>query len=81
MKKSIHQVAVEVLQAAGTPMSAAEIYAVINEKNLYEFKAKNPEGVLRSQLRRHTRNIAVANRVKESVFTLDDDGRFAIAQG
>lgn len=79
MKKSIHQVAADVLKASAKPMTAAEIYAVIAEKELYEFKAKNAESVLRSQLRRHTKNITVANQAKECVFTLTDDGQFSLA--
>ncbi|GAA5509124.1 HTH domain-containing protein [Novipirellula caenicola] len=79
MKKAIHQVAADVLKASGKPMSAAEIYEVISEKGLYEFKAKNAASVLRSQLRRHTKNIAVANQAKECLFTQTEDGRFSLA--
>lgn len=79
MKKAIHQVSADVLKATGKPMTAAEIYAAITEKGLYEFKAKNAESVLRSQLRRHTKNITVANQAKVCVFTLTDDGRFSLA--
>ena len=78
MKQSIHQVAASVLKDAGKPMTASEIYTAIKEKNLYEFKAKNPESILRSQLRRHTANIDVANKAKQCVFHLDADGRFLL---
>lgn len=80
MKKSIHQVAADVLKASGEPMSAAEIYAVVIERGFYEFKAKNAESVLRSQLRRHTKNIKVANQAKDCVFTIGDDGRFSLVK-
>jgi len=79
MNKPIHQVAVDVLKAAGKPMSTAEIYAAIVKDGLYEFKAKAPKSVLRSQLRRHTTNIAVANREKSSVFNLDKNDRFSLS--
>lgn len=78
MKKSIHQVAADVLKENGRPMTAAEIYADIAEKGLYEFKAKNAESVLRSQLRRHTKNITVANQAKECVFLIGNDDRFTL---
>ncbi|PAY16682.1 hypothetical protein CKO51_25680 [Rhodopirellula sp. SM50] len=78
MKKSIHQVAADVLKASGKPMTAAEIYEAICEKGLYEFKAKNAPSVLRSQLRRHTKNITVANQAKDVVFVIGDDDRFSL---
>lgn len=79
MKKSIHQVAADVLRASGRPMTAAEIYEAICKNRLYEFKAKDAASVLRSQLRRHTKNIAVAKQPKAIIFVVDDDDRFILA--
>ena len=56
MKKPIHQVAAEVIQQHGRPMTAQEVYQTMVDEKLYEFKAKNPATVVRSQLRRHSKN-------------------------
>ena len=56
MKKAIHQVAADILAEHKRPMTADEIYEVISSRELYEFKAKSPKGVLRSQLRRHCKS-------------------------
>ena len=79
MKKPIHQVAEDILRVSKFPMTASEIYAEIKAKNLYEFKAKNPESVLRSQLRRHSCNIEIANQAKSRSLILGEDGRFSLA--
>ena len=52
-KKSIHQVAADVIAKAGTPLSAQQIYETIIRDGSYEFKAKDPVSILRSQLRKH----------------------------
>lgn len=78
MKKSIHEIAAEVLQAEGKPMTADEIYSVISSKNLYEFKAQSPRGVVRSQLRRHSANISGPNQAKDQKFNLSPDGKFSL---
>lgn len=43
----------QVLQEAGTPLTAQEIYDLITTKKLYTFKAKNPQSVVSSQIRKH----------------------------
>lgn len=78
MKKSIHQVAFEVIKESGRPMTAAEICQAMIDRDLYEFKAKNPGSVVRSQLRRHSVNIDSKNLSGEKLFKLVND-RFDIA--
>ena len=79
MNKSIHQVATEVLAEHGTPMSVEQIYKIMVTRNLYEFKAKNPTSVLRSQLRRHTANDKSKNKAKIQSFEITADGRFKLS--
>ena len=51
---TVIQAAVTVLRDAKAPMSAADILAAIESRDLYAFAAKNPLDVVRSQLRRHS---------------------------
>lgn len=79
MKQAIHQVAAQVLAENKRSMTVDEIYEVIVSKGLYEFKAKSPKSVLRSQLRRHCGNTAEqSNKEEKPVFQILPDGRFAL---
>ncbi len=78
MKKAIHQIAADVLADAKRAMTAEEIYDSIVSRGLYEFKAKDPKSVLRSQLRRHTESGGNANKSVHTIFTLSSDGKFSL---
>ena len=78
MKKAIHQVALDIIQEHGRPMTAQEVYQVMVDRNLYQFNAKNPATVVRSQLRRHSKNSSVKNKTGEGVFTMLSDGQFDV---
>lgn len=78
MPKSIHEVAADVLAEKKKPMTADEIFEVISSRNLYEFKAKSPRSVLRSQLRRHAANITGPNQAKDQKFNMSADGQFSL---
>jgi hypothetical protein len=78
MKKSIHQIAVEILTENKRAMSVDEIYDVMTSKNLYMFKAKNPCGVLRNQMRRHSTGSRNIGSNSKPVFRLTDKGDFEL---
>ena len=78
MKKSIHEVAVEVLTESKQPMTADEIFDVISARGLYVFKASSPRSVLRNQLRRHSANISGPNQAKDQRFNMSADGKFSL---
>jgi len=76
-KGTIHQVISDVLCAAGTPLTSSEIYEVISERRLYEFKAKDPANIVRAQLRRHCSNVKTPGaRIK--YFEQTADGKFKL---
>ena len=77
-KKPIHSVVSEVLARSGKAMSAREIYERIQDERLYEFKARDPVSVVRTQLRRHCINVKVPTRAK--YFRMTDDGLFALLE-
>jgi len=42
-----------VMRDAGVPLTAKEVYAGIVARSLYVFRAKNPQHVVATQIRRH----------------------------
>jgi hypothetical protein len=52
-RTTVADVIAQVLKANSKPMSAREIYDSIVAGNLYEFKSKDPFGIVRNQLSRH----------------------------
>jgi hypothetical protein len=78
MSKAIHEVAAEILAESKRPMTADEIYEIIAARDLYTFKAASPRSVLRSQLRRHSANIAGPNQAKDLKFKMSSDGQFTL---
>jgi hypothetical protein len=79
MKKAIHEIAADILSENKRAMSAEEIYNVIVERGLYEFKAKSPKSVLRSQLRRHSANVKSTDSPANPIFKISADGQFSLA--
>lgn len=79
MKKAIHQIAAEILAEHKRAMSADEIYSVITSRGLYEFKAKSPKTVLRSQLRRHSQTGQGDKSTSKPLFSVTADGLFSLA--
>lgn len=79
MKKTIHQIAADIVKQNGGSMTALQIYQVMSEGGLYEFKAKNPATVVRSQLRRHSKNYDLKNKVGDGIFIMHKDGSFELA--
>jgi hypothetical protein len=52
-KKTLAVVIAEVLKAHPVQMSAAEVYEKIAGARLFEFKSKDPVGIVRNALSRH----------------------------
>lgn len=79
MRKAIHQIAAEILAEHKRPMSVDEIYEVIVSRGLYEFKAKSPKSVLRTQMRRHSSIDTEGRNRSSAFFKVSLDGRFSLA--
>jgi len=79
MKKAIHEIAAEILAEQKRPMTADEIYDLIMSRGLYEFKAKSPKSVLRSQLRRHSAIVTGTDQASKTIFKLSADGQFSLS--
>lgn len=59
-------------------MSLEEIYEAVVSQQLFEFKARSPRGVLRTQLRRHCEGILQATRARQVFLQITPDGRYLI---
>jgi hypothetical protein len=57
-RTTILDATVAVLKAANAPRSAAEIHELIAKQKLFDFKAKDPVGIVRSAIRKHLRTHA-----------------------
>ena len=51
---TIVEAIIKVLEESNEGLSSVEIYKKIIEKSLYEFGAKNPQGIVNSTIRKHT---------------------------
>jgi hypothetical protein len=77
-KRTIAQAAIEVLQSAKEPMTAAEITEVILEKGLYEFNAKDPRSIVRSAIERHCEGVDRKNIASEKWFSKQTGGTYSL---
>ena len=73
---TIYEAAIQVMRDAGKPLSLNEIYALIMDRKLYDFKARDPLGVLRSTIRSRTENIHNPSSNTVRHFRLVGGGKF-----
>jgi hypothetical protein len=78
VKTPIHKAIADVLRERGQPLSAKDIYEGIVERNLYVFRAQNPQHVVMSQLRRHCKEFNFPSARAMKYFTMSEDGRFQL---
>ncbi len=76
-KETIRDCIVKVLKENGKPMSSADIYDTIVKKGLYQFNTANASNVVRSQLRRHCKNVERKDSAS-STFEMTSNGLFTL---
>jgi hypothetical protein len=64
----IHAI-LEVMRIAGRPLSSGEVLALIRERNLYAFRAKEPLSIVRTAMRRHSIECPVATAARTACLT------------
>lgn len=79
MKRTIHHVAIEVLQSKGFSLTVKEIFDEIILNDLYQFKAENPLDVLNKVIRKHCDGIDFPSANKKKYFQLTNDRKYWIA--
>ena len=66
----------QVLKASSKPMSAREIYDSIVVDKLYEFKSKDPFGIVRNQISRHcVKNTKIGSSTQKLFLSIFSDSR------
>lgn len=73
---TIVEAIIAVMKSRVQPMTASEVYAAIMEEQLYDFKADQPEHVVRSQIRRHCLGLDFPSASAQKFFGNDSDGRY-----
>jgi|GEM_PF-256851 len=73
---TIVEAIVDVMKRRQEPMTAGEVYAAIIEGGLYDFKADQPEHVVRSQIRRHCLGLDFPSASARKFFGTRSDGRY-----
>jgi hypothetical protein len=77
-RKTLATVIVEVLTAHGAPMTAAEVYTSIINGSLFVFNSKDPVGIVRSALSRHSVENQHSCASKNKYFNQSSDGRYRV---
>lgn len=75
-KKTLTTVIVEVLTEYGAPMTAAEVHSAITKDNLFAFNSKDPVGIVRSALSRHSVENQHSCASKSKHFNQLPDGKY-----
>lgn len=78
---TIVQAIEQVMRAAGTPLSAREVYDAIMAASLYTFRAKAPQQIVAQQIRRHCKGIDTPNAAPVKLFQRVSANRFSLLVG
>lgn len=73
---TVKEAAVEVLKAAGCPLTVAEILAKIVEADLFQFATSGKRGVVLAALKRHAENAHSCSPAREKVFRQVSENTF-----
>ncbi len=77
-KRTIAQVAIEVLKETKQPMTAAEITQVILDKGLYTFNTKDPRAMVRGAIERRCEGGNPKTTVTPTYFKKQSEGQYAL---
>ncbi|MBW4692615.1 MAG: winged helix-turn-helix domain-containing protein [Lyngbya sp. HA4199-MV5] len=77
-KRTIAQVALEVLKEAKQPMTAAEITQVILDKGLYSFNTKDPRAMVRGAIKRRSEGVDRKNSTEIKLFKKLPDSKYQL---
>jgi hypothetical protein len=73
---TVKDAALEVLRAAGRPLTVSEILAGIEAGNLFQFSTSGKRGVVLASLKRHAEDAHSCSPAKKKVFRLLGADRF-----
>src|SRR5687767_14259238 len=70
----------EVLRNSDRALTVREIYDAIVRDHLYTFRAVDPLNVVKTQLRRHTKELQFPSAGSAKYFSIDGHGRFTLLE-
>ncbi len=73
---TINDAIVAVMKDAGVPLTGKEAYDRIVAQGLYEFHARQPAGVVVSQIRSHCKDLDSPSAALTKYFGMTKDGKF-----
>ena len=73
---TIYEAAIQVMREAGKPLSVREVYELILDGGLYDFKAQYPLNAVQGIVRRHTINIHASWSAPMRYFERVEGGKF-----
>ena len=74
--RTIKQAIAEIMGMADRPMSVSEVYQAIIDNDFYAFKAEDPIGIVRSQIRRHCEGIHFSAASPTKHFVMIASGQY-----
>jgi HB1, ASXL, restriction endonuclease HTH domain len=77
-KRTIAEVAIEVLKEAKKPMTAAEITQVILDQGLYSFNTKDPRAMVRGAIERRCEGGNPKTTVAPTYFEKQSESKYAL---
>ena len=77
-RRPIHQAISEVLRSKRRALTPEEIYGEIVRLGLYDFRAKDPIHVVRTQARRHCKDLSYPSAKPDKYFGLVDGDRYVL---
>ena len=75
-KITIIQAAQKAIKELGKASTAVEIYDHIVKNKLYQFNAKDPQAILKSSLRRHSRENKIAGEKSTLILKIVGDNKY-----
>jgi restriction system protein len=78
MKQTVNDAITEILKQANKALDPKQIYEMIMQKKLYNFKSSSPENIVRNQLRRHSENLPGSRADSKRKLYVFESGKFRL---
>ena len=75
-KRTIAEIAMDILKAAKEPLTIADITQAILDKALYTFNTQDPKGIVRGAIERRCEGLNRKDTVAPTYFEKLSDGKF-----
>lgn len=79
-KRTIAEIAVDILKAAKEPLTISEITQAILDKGLYTFNTQDPKGIVRGAIERRCEGLNRKNSTAPKYFKKLSNGKYGLAE-